>query len=333
MIVKVDFVLLAAPGHCEIWGAAKDSFKNRTNYVNYRTIFQFRMICRACVWQSARRSHWGLQRQRRVLLGTTAGWMFCMSNQRDFHNIIATMLRDLSAQDHVLREERTFRGGGAAGEPLGIFLLGTAWFLSPDWEHDPGAGGLSRLATGSSHVQSVHIRISQEGRETKAGRRLWQRPSGALWYGSKPCVDTLISLLHLFIYLSSRLRRLIDFNLFSRYSFKFLSALVSLFLLFPPEFICAPLPCPSSQCFHRCRSHFSCLSSYKKSFCFFPKSFKSPWNSLSSFAKSSLISPVISLMRDSGLIVGRPAKTLLLSVSHNFNIPFLKFGVFLNFWL
>lgn len=181
MIVKVDLVLLAAPWHCEIWRAAKDSFKNRTNYVNYRTIFQFRMMCRACVWQRARRSHWGLQRQRRGLLWTTAGWMFCMSNKRDFHNISRTMLRDLSAQDRVLREEGRFRGGGAAGEPLGIFLLGTAWSLSPDWEQHPGAGGLSGLATGCSHVQSVHIRISQEGRETKAGRRLWQRPSGALW--------------------------------------------------------------------------------------------------------------------------------------------------------
>lgn len=163
MIVKVDLVLLAAPWHCEIWRAAKDSFKNRTNYVNYRTIFQFRMMCRACAWQRARRSHWGRQRQPRELLRTTAGWMFCMSNKRDFHNIILTMLRDLSAQDHVLQEEGRFRGGGAAGEPLGIFLLGTAWFLSPDWEQDPGAGGLSGLATGSSHVQSVHIRISPGG--------------------------------------------------------------------------------------------------------------------------------------------------------------------------
>lgn len=123
MIVKVDLVLLAAPWHCEIWRAAKDSFKNRTNYVNYRTIFQFRMICRACVWQRARRSHWGLQRQRRMLLWTTAGWMFCMSNKRDFHNIIITMLRDPSVQDRVLQEEGRFRGGGLQGSPWGSFYL------------------------------------------------------------------------------------------------------------------------------------------------------------------------------------------------------------------
>lgn len=212
MIVKVDLVLLAAPWHCEIWRAAKDSFKNRTNYVNYRTIFQFRMICRACVWQRARHSHWGLQQQRRLLLSTTAGWMFCMSNKRDFHNIIITMLRDLSAQDHVLQEEGRLRSGGDAGEPLGIFRLGTAWFLSHDWEHNPGAGGPSRLAAGFGHVQSVHIKISQEGRGTQGdrqrldvgwmkalmetGHRLWQRPSGA--HGYKPCV-AMVRSLHLFI--------------------------------------------------------------------------------------------------------------------------------------
>lgn len=30
----LKFSEISAPGHCEIWRAAKDSFKNRTNYVN-----------------------------------------------------------------------------------------------------------------------------------------------------------------------------------------------------------------------------------------------------------------------------------------------------------
>lgn len=59
--------------------------------------------------------------------------MFCMSNKRDFHIIMVTMLSDLSAQDFVLQED----GGYVAGEgvcrgALGVFLLGTVWFLSPD---------------------------------------------------------------------------------------------------------------------------------------------------------------------------------------------------------
>lgn len=60
--------------------------------------------------------------------------MFCMSNKRDFHIIMATMLSDLSAQDNVLQEDGGYVvvvGGGCRGA-LGVFLLGTVWFLSPD---------------------------------------------------------------------------------------------------------------------------------------------------------------------------------------------------------
>lgn len=41
---------------------------------------------------------------------TAAGWMFCMSNKRDFHIIMVTMLSDVSAQDNVLQEQGV--GGG-----------------------------------------------------------------------------------------------------------------------------------------------------------------------------------------------------------------------------
>lgn len=166
MIVKVDLVLLAAPWHCEIWRAPKDSFKNRTNYVNYRTIFQFRMICRASVWQRARRSHWGLQRQQRLLLWTTAGWMFCMSNKRDFHNIIITMLRDLSAQDHVPRR-RDYMVGGLQGSPWGSFYLaqrGSCPLIEKTTQGLAGRPGSPQAPAASSQSTSVSARKEERQR-------------------------------------------------------------------------------------------------------------------------------------------------------------------------
>lgn len=103
---------------------------------------------------------------------------------------------------------------------------------------------------------------------------------------------------------------LIDCNSLSRYFLKpeprSFMALVSVFLLLPPVLICTFLSSSSSHRFH---SHFSCLSSFKKSF-------KSPWNSQS----SNLISPVISLMQDSGL-AGMPELWFVLWL-------FVKMGIF-----
>lgn len=147
-------------------------------------------------------------------------------------------------------------GGGLCGErggvmqgvtaPSGIFLLGAAWRLSPalsaDWENDPGAGRPARLATGSGHVESIRIRLSlrDPGRKLDGGHQV------QCDMDAKPCVNTIISALHLFSDLSN------SFSTFKWFWFIFkifLSALVSVFLLLPPLLFLVPLCCPSSRLF------------------------------------------------------------------------------------
>lgn len=165
-----------------------------------------------------------------------------------------------------------------AGSPWGSFSSVQLVPCSvPRMRATPGAG---RLATGSGHVKSLHIRLSVRS----AGRnedRDWMEEirCSVIWNTNHVWTRWRHSSMCLSIYPSS-LQLLIGFDLFSRYSSKILSALLSVFLLLPPVFFLASMCCQCSEAFHCCGSHFSCLSSLEKScFLLFLKSFKSPWNS------------------------------------------------------
>lgn len=101
-----------------------------------------------------------------------------MSNKRDFHNIIVTMLRDLSAQDHVLQEEgRLRRGGGGCKGALRDLSTRHSVVLVPRLRTQPRgwraiqARRRLRPRPVSPH-QDQPGRKRDAGRQTEAGRRV-----------------------------------------------------------------------------------------------------------------------------------------------------------------